>query len=232
MGHHRYRQLSIIIPCFNEAQTLLEVLYKIAEVDLGTIAKEIIIVDDGSDQKTKAVLKSLEDICQVIYLPKNIGKGYAIRQGLKEASGDIIIIQDGDLEYNPRDYPLLIKPLLLGEAQAVYGSRFLKPGNKRSKYYWGVKLLTWLTNFLYHAHISDEATCYKVFNAKLLKSIPLSCRGFEFCPEVTAKILRRKIPIKEVPVSYKPRTVEQGKKVRIKDGIIAAWTLLKYKFLD
>jgi len=226
----KYKKLSIIIPCYNEYKTLPEVLKRIASVDLGSIEKDIIIVDDGSGRETKELLKTLENRHKIIYLPQNQGKGYAIRQGVLKASGDIILIQDGDLEYNPRDYSQLLQPIFNQEAQVVYGSRFFQPGNQHSKYYWGVKVLTFLTNILYGAHLTDEATCYKVFTADLLKNIPLSCRRFEFCPEVTAKVLKQGLKIKEVPINYIPRTVKQGKKVHVKDGLIAAWTLIKYKF--
>jgi len=225
------KKLSIIIPCYNESETIEKLLDKISKVQLGEITKEIIIVDDGSDNKTKEILRNLSTRYRVITLPKNMGKGYAIKQGLKSATGDIILIQDADLEYDPQDYAELINPIIYSGYQVVYGSRFLSRKNKRSKYYLGVKCLTFLTNILFNSHITDEATCYKVFNADLLKNIPLKCKKFEFCPEITAKILKKKIKIKEVPINYYPRTVGQGKKIKVKDGIMAGWILIKYRFI-
>jgi len=226
-------KLSIIIPCYNEDKTILEILRKIEAVNLGSIEKEIIIIDDGSNQQTKDVLKSLKDKYLIIFLPKNFGKGYALRQGFKQASGDIILIQDADLELDPQNYNSLIRPILNKETEVVYGSRYLNTKNdwhNNSLNFFCVKFLTFITNFLYRSHITDEATCYKVFRASLLKSIPLNCYGFEFCLEVTAKILKKKIKIKEVPINYYPRTIDQGKKVKIRDGFIALWTLIKYRF--
>src|SRR3990167_451244 len=193
--------LSIIIPCYNELR-VRDVLAAIEAVDLDGVNKEIIIINDGSQPAVRSILEQVAERYKVIHLPKNFGKGYAVRQGIKAASGDIILIQDADLEYDPQDYYRLIQPIISHQAQVVYGS-----------------------------HLTDEATCYKVFTADLLKSIPLFCQRFEFCPEVTAKILKQGIKIIEVPIHYTPRTVSQGKKVRVKDGIIAAWTLIKYYFL-
>ncbi len=222
--------LSIIIPCYNELR-IRDVLAAIEAVDLGDVNKEVIIINDGSKPAVRSILEKVAERYKVIHLPKNFGKGYAVRQGIKAASGNIILIQDADLEYNPQDYSRLIQPITSHQAQVVYGSRFLQLGNKRSQYYWGVRALTLLTNILYGSRLTDEATCYKVFTANLLKSIPLSCQRFEFCPEVTAKILKKGIKIMEVPIHYTPRTISQGKKVRVKDGIIAARTLIKYYFL-
>lgn len=229
-----YRKLSIIIPCYNEDKTILEVLRRVERVDLGEINKEIIIVDDGSHQATKDVLKTVEGEYKVIYLPQNMGKGYAVRQGLKEASGDIVLIQDADLEYNPEDYSKLLRPILNDEISVVYGSRFLNKNNKRSSNInaWGVKFLSFLTNVLYKASLTDIETCYKVFAKEVLDKIKLRANKFDFEPEITAKILKNRNKIKEVPIQYSPRTVEEGKKIRVRDGLLAIWVLIKNKFKD
>jgi glycosyltransferase involved in cell wall biosynthesis len=206
------------------------------------VAKEIIIVDDASTDGTGEILDKLAapDLL-VIHRPKNSGKGAAIRAGIPQAKGQIIIIQDADAEYDPAEYPKLIAPILAGEAQVVYGSRFLLPGEGR-KLHWpkGMRFANWfinrllagMANVLYRAGITDEATCYKVFRADILQGIPLSCRRFEFCPEVTAKIRRRGIVIKEIPITYQGRTSAEGKKINWKDGVEAIWTLLKYRFMS
>ncbi|MFA6551181.1 MAG: glycosyltransferase family 2 protein, partial [Patescibacteria group bacterium] len=211
---------------------LPEVLKRVAAINLGEVEKEIIIVDDGSGKETIDLLKTLEEKYTIIYSPQNQGKGSAVRQGIKAASGDIILIQDGDLEYNPVDYPALIAPILSGEFQVVYGSRFLRPGNKHSKYYWGVLALTLVANLLYRLKLTDLETCYKTFRADLLKNFSLRAKRFEFEPEVTAKIANQEIAIKEVPINYCPRTVQQGKKIKLKDGWEAIFTLIKYKFIS
>lgn len=230
-------KLSIIIPVYNEKNTILEILKKIETnnlTDLG-FEKEIIIVDDGSTDGTLEILKGLEKNYKIIYHPKNQGKGAAIRTGLKYATGDYTIIQDADLEYDPKDYKKLLECAIKNNAQVVYGSRNLNPKNKYSSllYYLGGVFLTFLTNILYNAKITDEATGYKLFKTEFLKSIPLDSKGFEFCPEITAKIAKRKIKIYEVPISYYPRSIKAGKKIKWwKDGLKAAWALIKYRFLN
>lgn len=230
------KKLSIIIPCYNEKKTILKILKRVEAVDLSSLncQKEIIIVDDYSTDGTREILKELEKKYKIIYQQKNQGKGMAIREGIKETSGDIILIQDADLEYEPNDYPALIKPILENKSEVVYGSRILGKNPKRAGliYYLGGRFLTFLTNILYGTKITDEPTCYKVFKAKILKSIDLKCQGFEFCPEVTAKVARKKIKIQEVPIKYYPRTVKEGKKIKWRDGIKAVLTLLKYRFFE
>jgi dolichol-phosphate mannosyltransferase len=226
-------KLSIIIPMFNEAKTLPLILAKIQQVP---IEKEIIMVDDGSTDGTRELLRALEqqDNVRVIYQNQNLGKGAAIRAAIPFATGEATIIQDADLEYDPGDYQKLIEPFITDNTKVVYGSRFLNKENKHSyiRYYLGGVVLSLLTNFLYSQKLTDEPTCYKVFDSQLLKSINLKCRKFEFCPEVTAKVAKRGILIKEIPVSYNPRSINEGKKIRWHDGLQAIWTLIKYLVID
>jgi len=233
-------KLSVIVPVFNEKNTILEVLKRISAVN---IDKEILIIDDGSTDGTRDVLKTVDshqsavdyrnNEIKIIYHKRNMGKGWAIRTGLSNVTGDVVIIQDADLEYDPQDYPKLIEPILSGEAKVVYGSRLF---GKRKKSYWsfylGGKFLSFLTNLLYGTRITDEPTCYKAFRADVIKGIDLKCRRFEFCPEVTAKISRRGHRILEIPISYEPRSMEEGKKISWKDGLEAIWTLIKYRFSE
>jgi glycosyltransferase involved in cell wall biosynthesis len=228
--------LSIIIPVFNEKKTILEVLKKVEGVDLGSfgIQKEIIIVDDGSTDGTREILENLKNKFKIVYHPVNLGKGQAIRTGLKFVSGEYVLIQDADLEYDPEDYKKLLDCALKNNAQAVYGSRLLNPHHKRAalSYYLGGIFLNFATNILWGTKITDESTCYKLFKTQTLKSLNLKCRKFEFCPEVTAKIAKRGIKIYEVPISYYPRSKKEGKKIKWRDGLQALWTLIKYKFVD
>jgi glycosyltransferase involved in cell wall biosynthesis len=224
-------KLSIIIPAYNEEATIKQLIEKVKQVDLNEIEKEIIIVNDNSTDKTKKILENISGI-KVIHHKKNLGKGYAIRTGIKFVTGDITIIQDADLEYDPNDYYSLIKPIIEGKAQAVYGSRRLKKENiqyARFSFYLGGLTLTWIANLLYNVKITDEPTCYKVFRTELLKRMNLKSKRFEFCPEVTAKIAKRGIKIHEVPIHYYPRTAKEGKKIKAKDWIEAVWTLIKYR---
>lgn len=223
--------LSVIMPVYNEKNTIKSIIKKVLEVP---VEKELIIVDDGSTDGTREILKSItHNSIRVYFHEKNKGKGSAIRTAISHIKGDIVIIQDADLEYDPNDYHCLIKPIVDGETDVVYGSRLLVPRESSGLIYlYGGKLLTFLTNILYNAHITDEPTCYKVFKSDILKSIPLNCQKFEFCPEVTAKIRKKNIIIKEVPINYCPRTKVAGKKIRFRDGIQALWVLLKYRFVD
>jgi len=226
-------KLSIIVPVYNEVKTIREVIRRIQAV--GEVEKEIIIVDDGSNDGTRQELETLgmerlENIT-ILFHKRNLGKGTAIRTGLEHAHGEIVIIQDADLEQDPADYPYLLEPFRNPEIQVVYGSRILGSNPRPSwSFYWGVRLLTWITNLLYGANITDEATGYKVFRTALLRELDLESVGFEFCPEVTAKVLRQGMQIYEVPIFYQPRSKEEGKKIRWKDGAVAIWTLLKYRF--
>ena len=228
--------LSVLIPIYNEKDTILEILKRIDSVDLSDISfkKEIIIVDDGSSDGTREVLKGLENKYKIIYHSKNQGKGAAIKTGLKQASGDYVIIQDADLEYDPKDYKKLLTTALENKAEVVYGSRRLNPKNKYShlSFYMGGLLLNWLARVLYGIKITDESTCYKLFKTETIKAIPLKCERFEFCPEITAKVAKRKIRIYEVPIEYYPRNKEEGKKIKWRDGFEALWVLIKYKFID
>jgi dolichol-phosphate mannosyltransferase len=231
-------KLSIVIPCFNEVENLPILLQKIHQVSLPLhVQKEIILIDDFSTDGTRQYLQSLQHQpgYTVLFHPKNYGKGYALRTGFACVTGDVVLVQDADLEYDPNDYPALLKPWLNDEAEVVYGSRILNKNNKRNssiEFYWGGRLVTLITNLLYGAHLTDEPTCYKLFSKHLIDQIPLTCTKFEFCPEVTAKLLKRKINIIEVPISYNPRTISEGKKLKWYDGLDAIYTLLKYRFVE
>jgi len=225
-------KLSVIMPVYNEKHTIKEIVRKVMNVNM---EKEIIIVDDCSIDSTRDTLRRIDNNnIKVIYHDKNMGKGMAIRTGIKYVTGDIIIIQDADLEYEPEDYYELTRPIIEGKADVVYGSRELLKQNKWSYYRYAIggRFLSWLTNLLYHSSITDEPTCYKVFRTDILKSINLDCKKFEFCPEVTAKVLRKGIRIYEVPIHYYPRSIEQGKKIGLRDGLQAIWILIKYRFID
>lgn len=226
-------KLSIIIPVFNEKDTILEILRRVEAVDLSAFncQKEIILVDDFSTDGTRQILASLQNKYKVFFHEKNYGKGRAIRTGLQHATGDIVVIQDADLEYDPNDYLKLLAPIVEKGAKVVYGSRYLNRSEKSGwLYYFGGRFLSVLANFLYRLKITDEPTCYKMFRADVLKGVTLECEGFDFCPEITAKVARQGINIVEVPISYHPRSVKAGKKIKLKDGLSAIWTLFKYRF--
>ncbi len=226
--------LSVLVPAYNEKETIEQILDRVRAVP---IDKEIVVVDDGSTDGTRDILQRLaaaDPKLRVVMQPKNRGKGAAIRTAIEHARGRICIVQDADLEYDPNDYPALVAPIVEGRAKVVYGSRPLHPENHYpfDKHRVASQLLTWFTNALYLCRITDEPTCYKVFDTDLLKSLPLRCEGFEFCPEVTAKVRRRGHRIVEVPIRYYKRSVEEGKKIRAKDAFVAFWTLLKHRFVD
>jgi dolichol-phosphate mannosyltransferase len=219
--------VSVIIPVYNEVNSVEEVA---ALVEKSPVEKEIILVDDGSTDGTREAIHRIaqRSNVKVILHTGNHGKGAAIRTGLEHARGEYVLIQDSDLEYDPQDYPALLQPLREGKANVVYGVRPDRPERGLS-YYFGAKFLTVLTNLLYGCKIRDEATCYKAFRRSTLSRIRLESRRFEFCPEVTAKLSRIGEKICEVPVSYNPRTANEGKKIRWTDGWIAIWTLLRYR---
>jgi len=225
--------LSIIIPAHNEEATIAELLNKVIEAPL-IIDKEIIVVENGSTDDTLEILEAMsQDFnIKVFTLPKGVkGKSVAVRKGIKEATGTIIIIQDADLEYDPNDYQKLIDPILNEETSVVYGSRRLEKKNKQHShfmFYLGGNMLTTAANFLYPGlDITDEATCYKVFKADVIKKMPLKSMRFEFCPEVTAWTYKRGYKIKELPIKYYPRSKKEGKKIMWTDGVEAVWVLLK-----
>lgn len=221
--------MSVIVPVYNEAVHLEELLQAV----LGSpVKKEVVVVDDGSTDGTREKLLALpyrEDV-KIVFHERNCGKGASIRTALAYARGEYVLIQDSDLEYDPKDYPALLQPLQKGKANVVYGVRPDRP-ERGLRFFLGAKLLTHLTNLLYRVGIHDEATCYKVFRRPLLSQLRLECRRFEFCPEVTAKLCRMGERIAEVPVSYNPRSAEEGKKIRHSDGWLAIWTLIRYRFL-
>jgi glycosyltransferase involved in cell wall biosynthesis len=225
-------KLSVIIPCYNEKDTILEILNRVEAVNL---EKEIIVVDDNSTDGTRELLSTVStDRAKVVLRNGQRGKGGAIRDGLKHATGEMVIIQDADLEYDPNDYYKLVKPIEEGKACVVYGSRVSKKDFKISyrRYYWGGRFLSILTNLLYGSTISDEPTGYKLFKADVLRNLNLKCVRFEFCPEATAKLLKRGYRIFEVPISYNPRSLVEGKKIGWRDGIEAVWTLIKYRIFN
>ena len=221
-------KLSVIMPVYNEAKTLTTIVDRVQAVALD---KEIIIVDDCSMDGTRMLLEEIQsENVSIYYHKKNMGKGAAIRTALQYANGDIVIIQDGDLEYDPTDYPKLIQPILDGRTNVVYGSRALahSPISYR-RYNWGSKLITWTANLLYGLNLTDLYTCYKVMKREVIERLDLKCEGFEFCPEVTAKLGRLGHDIIELPISYKPRPFEEGKKIRGVDGLVGLWTLVRYR---
>jgi glycosyltransferase involved in cell wall biosynthesis len=227
--------LSVVIPCYNERDTVAEI---VCRVHKQAPEAEIVLVDDGSTDGTREVLRQFtlgtHPYLRILLHEKNGGKGAALHTGIQAATGDVILIQDADLEYDPRDYPALLRPIHEGRAEVVYGSRFLG-GPRRAMMFWHMvanKLLTLMTNVLYDTILSDMETGYKVFKASVIKGIPLRARRFDFEPEVTAKMLKRRHRIYEVPISFDPREYEQGKKIGLKDAFEAVWTLLKYRFVD
>ena len=224
-------KLSIIIPVYNEEQHIQKVISQVRNAPI-KIAKEIIIVDDGSTDQTRRILRKYQQKppVKIIFLDHNYGKGKAIRTGIAVATGEIILIQDADLEYFIEDYPKLLEPIIKGQAQIVYGSRFKgQIQNMRWTNWLANKILALTANLLYGVNISDEATAYKAFKSKVLKSVSLKCQRFEFCPEVTAKLAKRGYKIYEVPIKYRARDAKGGKKIKLKDAFEAFWTLLKYR---
>jgi glycosyltransferase involved in cell wall biosynthesis len=225
--------ITAIIPAYNEKQTIEEILRRVEATGL---ISEIIVIDDGSTDGTREILSRLDGkgCVRVILHERNQGKGAAVRTGIQAARGDVVIIQDADLEYDPREYPNLLRPLEENIADIVYGSRFLG-GARRPILFWNMvanKILTLVTNVLYNNILTDMETGYKVFRREVVKDIPLHARRFDFEPEFTAKVLKRKVRIFEVPISFNPRDYSEGKKIRMSDAFEAMWTLIKYRFVD
>jgi glycosyltransferase involved in cell wall biosynthesis len=229
----RYRKLSVIVPVFNERNTVVEIVRRMRAVDL-PVDREIVLIDDGSDDGTRSVLPQLGDsTVRVVMHPHNRGKGAAIRTGLEHVTGDLVIIQDADLEYDPEDWPKLLAPMLKGRAQVVYGSRFTGERRNMLFLHWlGNRFLSFMTNALYNTTLSDMETCYKLFDRSVIDGLSLHAQGFDFEPEVTAKVLRQKIRIYEVPISYAGREPYEGKKITWRDGFVALWTLVKYRVVE
>jgi dolichol-phosphate mannosyltransferase len=228
-------RLSIVIPVYNEEETIPQVIEQVLAVSLDGVEKEIVVVNDGSSDKTGEVVQNLSTRMPgqltVVHHEENQGKGAAIRTAMAHVTGDLVVTQDADLEYDPQDYPALVAPFSDPAVQVVYGSRNLRINPRSSwSFYWGGRLLSWVANLLYGSRITDEATGYKVFRTDILRSLNLQPTRFEFCPEVTGKLLRRGVEIHEVPITYRPRSFEEGKKIQWYDGINAIWTLIKYRF--
>lgn len=226
-------KLSVIIPIYNEVESIREILKRVRATKL---ANEIILVDDGSVDGTRELLKTLDGkgTVRAILHEQNQGKGAAVRTGLDAAKGDVLLIQDADLEYDPRDYPTLLKPIEEGIADVVYGSRFLG-GPRRVTMFWHMVanyLLTFMTNILYDTILTDMETGYKIFRRKVVEGMSIRAKRFDFEPEFTAKVLKRRYRIYEVPISFNPRDYSEGKKIKLKDAFEAVWTLFKYRFVD
>jgi glycosyltransferase involved in cell wall biosynthesis len=225
--------LSVIIPVYNELKTIREIICRVQATGL---ADEIVVVDDGSTDGTREVLAEITQTgeIKVIYHEHNQGKGKAVRTGIENATEDLIIIQDADLEYDPREYSNLLQPIQEGIADVVYGSRFLGAG-RRPVLFWNMvanKILTLVTNILYNNILTDMETGYKLFRRQIVQNMTLHARGFEFEPEFTAKILKSKVRIYEVPITFNPRDYDEGKKIKMRDAFVAMWTLIKYRFVN
>lgn len=224
------KKLSIIIPCFNEENNIVAIVDKVLQSPIEN--KEIIIVDDCSTDRTRSVLRDeiAPRVSRIIYQEENGGKGAALRTGFQAATGDVVIVQDADLEYDPMEYPRVVNPIFEGKARVVYGSRFLN--QKRKGYFanrWANYVLTVFSNFFTHQKLTDMETCYKAFQREIIQSIDIHENRFGFEPEITAKISKKRIRIHEVPISYYPRTNKEGKKIGFKDGLRALYVIWKYR---
>lgn len=229
------KKVSILIPVYNEINTLEQILKKIEEASFAGLEKEIILVDDYSTDGTRDLLKNLENKYKVLYHEFNQGKGAALRTAFSAVSGDIAVIQDADLEYDPNDYEGVIKLILDGEADVAYGSRFLDLTGSKTVVkvnFLANKMLTVMTNILFGAKLTDMETCYKAFKTEFIKDIKIKSNRFDFEPEITAKVLKKKARLKEAPITYQGRTFEEGKKITWKDGIHAVLALIKFRFTD
>ncbi|MBK5107816.1 MAG: glycosyltransferase family 2 protein [Anaerolineales bacterium] len=226
-------KVSVIIPVYNEKSTIEEILRRVKAEEIAT---EILVIDDGSIDGTREILENLDQDSQlrVIHHDRNRGKGAAVRTGFQNAEGEVFLIQDADLEYDPRDYPSMIQPIEEGIADVVYGSRFLG-GPRRTVMFWHMvanKMLTFMTNLLYNTILSDMETGYKVFKREIVDGMHIHANSFDFEPEFTAKILKKKVRVYEVPISFNPRDYDEGKKIGMRDAFQAVWTLFKYRFVD
>ena len=231
-------KLSVVIPAYNEEATIAETIARVKAVDLGSVDLEIVVVDDGSKDQTRKILETIPGI-RVVLQERNAGKGAAVKSGFRAATGDVLLIQDADLEYDPQDYPTLLQPIIDGRADAVMGSRFLlerlKFFGKGAKspfftHYIGNKLIVAVTNTLYGHSATDYEGCYKAFSRQIVDSIPIEANGFEYDNELICKMLRRGFRIAEVPIKYRPRTYEEGKKIKWQDGVRMLWTIAKWRF--
>ncbi len=232
-----WRTLSVVVPIYNERETLAEIVRRIRDVDLSAfrLSTEIVLVDDGSTDGTRGLLPGLAELpgVRVFLLPRNRGKGAAVRTGIENATGDLLLVQDADLEYDPRDYPTLLRPILEGRSSVVYGSRFL--GEHKAMYYWhqvGNKMLTTLANILYNTTLTDMETCYKVCTREVARSFTLKQNRWGFDPEMTAKILKRGHRIYEVPIAYNGREFDEGKKINWRDAFVVVVALVRYRFAE
>ena len=227
-------KLSVIMPAYNEQATIRLIVDRVLAVDLGPVEKEVVIVDDGSKDGTRDILKTMDGQrgVRVFFQPHNQGKGAAVWRGIQEATGDMLIIQDADLEYDPHEYPQLIAPILDGKAEVVYGSRFLgSPRGHRVLYFWhsvGNKMLTMLSNMFSDLNLTDMETCYKVFVRDVALKLDIQMKDFGIEPEITQKVARMRARVYEVPISYHGRTYEEGKKIGLKDAFKAVYTILKF----
>jgi dolichol-phosphate mannosyltransferase len=233
-------KISIVVPVYNESETIIEVINRIkASATTQKLNAEIIVVNDGSKDNSAEIIKTIPDIV-FVNKEKNGGKGSAVKAGFAAATGDIFLIQDADLEYNPDDYSAVIAPIIKGETEVTMGSRFLKEkpvffGKRKSPYlthYIGNRMIIWMTNVLYWNNATDYEGCYKAFTARVIRSIPISSNGFEYDNELICKILRKRYKIVEVPIDYQPRSYESGKKITWRHGVRMLWAILKYRFIN